>query len=191
MKKLIIATNNSHKVKEIREILGDYYDDVISLKDAGINIEVVEDGNSFHENAFKKASQISMLVDCDVLADDSGLCVDALNGAPGIYSARYAGEKSTDEDNLLKLLADLEGIENRKAKFVCAIVVANGGKEKLYIEEYAHGVITKEVLGEGGFGYDPIFLDEKLNKTFAQIDGNTKNIISHRAKALSKLKETL
>ena len=189
MKKLIIASNNQGKIKEIKAILNGYYDEVLSLKDAGIDIEVVEDGNSFHENAAKKAIEISKIVEGDVLADDSGLCVDALDGAPGIYSARFFGEGATDEKNNEKLLELLHGKGTRNAQFVCAIVLANSGAEKMYIEEKAEGIILDAPRGDNGFGYDPLFYNEEYKQTFAELSAEIKNKISHRAKALAVLKE--
>ncbi|MBC5646937.1 XTP/dITP diphosphatase [Christensenella tenuis] len=189
MKQLIIATNNQGKVREIKAILGDFYDEIKSLKDAGIAVDVVEDGDSFHANARKKAVEISEMVEGDVLADDSGLCVEALDMAPGIYSARFSGEGATDEKNNAKLLSLVKEQENRRAWFVCALVLANGGKEKLYVEERAEGKIIDEPRGENGFGYDPLFYVEEYGQTFAEIPPEVKNKISHRAKALKKLQE--
>ncbi|BDF58161.1 hypothetical protein CE91St36_09780 [Christensenellaceae bacterium] len=189
MSKLIIATNNQGKVKEIKAILGGFYDEILSLKDAGIVADVVEDGKTFHENAAKKAIEISRMVSGDVLADDSGLCVDVLDGAPGIYSARFSGEDANDEKNNQKLLELVRDQANRAARFVCALVLANGGREKLYVEEYAEGRIIDEPRGENGFGYDPLFYVEEYGQTFAQIPAEVKNKISHRAKALDKLKK--
>lgn len=189
MKQLIIATNNQGKVREIKAILGDFYDEIKSLKDAGIVADVVEDGDSFHANARKKAVEISEMVEGDVLADDSGLCVEALDMAPGIYSARFSGEGATDEKNNAKLLSLVKEQKNRRAWFVCALVLANGGKEKLYVEERAEGKIIDEPRGENGFGYDPLFYVEEYGQTFAEIPPEVKNKISHRAKALKKLQE--
>ena len=189
MKQLIIATNNQGKVREIKAILGDFYDEIKSLKDAGIAVDVVEDGDSFHANARKKAVEISEMVEGDVLADDSGLCVEALDMAPGIYSARFSGEGATDEKNNAKLLSLVKEQENRRAWFVCALVLANGGKEKLYVKERAEGKIIDEPRGENGFGYDPLFYVEEYGQTFAEIPPEVKNKISHRAKALKKLQE--
>ncbi len=189
MKKLIIATNNQGKVREIKAILSGFYDEILSLKDAGIVADVVEDGDSFHANARKKAVEISEMVEGDVLADDSGLCVEALGGAPGIYSARYSGEDANDQKNNEKLLAMVKDQENRRAWFVCALVLANGGQEKLYVEERAQGRIIDEPKGENGFGYDPLFFVEEYGQTFAEIPAEIKNKISHRAKALQMLKK--
>ncbi|MEF9863913.1 MAG: XTP/dITP diphosphatase [Christensenellaceae bacterium] len=189
MKSLIIATNNQGKVREIKAILGGFYDEILSLKDANIHVEVVEDGKSFHENAAKKAIEISLIAKGDVLADDSGLCVEALDNAPGIYSARFAGTGSTDKQNNDKLLELLKNEPNRKAKFVCALVIANDGKEKLYVEDSAKGEIIDVPKGQNGFGYDPLFYVAEYDQTFAQIPAEIKNKISHRAKALEKLKK--
>lgn len=189
MRQLIIATNNQGKVREIKAILGNFYDEIKSLKDAGIMADVVEDGDSFHANARKKAVEISEMVEGDVLADDSGLCVEALDMAPGIYSARFSGEGANDEKNNAKLLSMVKDKENRRAWFVCALVLANGGKEKLYVEERAEGKIIDEPRGQNGFGYDPLFYVEEYGQTFAEIPPEVKNKISHRAKALAKLQE--
>ena len=188
MKRLIIATNNEGKVREIKVILGGFYDEILSLKDAGIVADVEEDGSTFRENAAKKAVEISKLVAGDVLADDSGLCVDVLDGAPGIYSARYS-EDGTDEGNNKKLLAMVKDEKNRRARFVCAIVLANGGEEQLYVEDFAEGLIIDVPRGENGFGYDPLFLSEAHDQTFAELPAAVKNEISHRARALKQLKE--
>ena len=123
MNRLLIATNNRGKTAEIKAILGDFYKEVVSLKDAGLALEVVEDGDSFEENAVKKAWEAAAVAGCDALADDSGLCVDALLGAPGIYSARYAGENATDAQNNEKLLAALSGLQDRTARFVCVVAL--------------------------------------------------------------------
>ncbi|MEG2188335.1 MAG: XTP/dITP diphosphatase [Christensenella sp.] len=191
MKQLIIATNNQGKVKEIKAILGDFYDEIRSLKDAGIDADVVEDGDSFHANARKKAIEISKMVEGDVLADDSGLCAEALDMAPGIYSARFSGEGANDEKNIVKLLLLIKNKENRRAWFVCALVLANGGKEKIYVEERAEGKIIDEKRGENGFGYDPIFYVEEYKQTMAELSPEIKNKISHRAKALAELQKRL
>ncbi len=191
MKRLIIASNNAGKVAEIKQLMGGFYGEVLSLKDAGINIEVIEDGETFHENAAKKAIEISRLVPGDVLADDSGLCVEALDGAPGVFSARFAGEGSNDEENLNKLLEMMKDKTNRNAMFVCALVLANGGVETLYVEDVVRGVIIGMPRGENGFGYDPVFYSEAHKKTFAELGSDVKNEISHRGKALKRLKEEI
>ncbi|MDL2238063.1 XTP/dITP diphosphatase [Christensenellaceae bacterium OttesenSCG-928-K19] len=191
MKKLIIATNNQGKVKEFKAMLGEYYDEILSLKDVGINVDVVEDGETFHQNSAKKAVEISKLVEGDVLADDSGLCVDALDGAPGIYSARFSGENATDEENNAKLLQLMATQPNKKARFVCALVLANNGKELLSVEDFTEGTILDSPRGESGFGYDPLFFNEEHGKTFAELSLDVKNQISHRARALRRLQQEL
>jgi XTP/dITP diphosphohydrolase len=189
MKKLIIASSNQGKVREIKAILDGFYDKILSLKDEGIDVEVVEDGKTFHENAAKKAVEISRITDGDVLADDSGLCVDALDGAPGVYSARFSGGHADDEKNNHKLVGLMKDKENKKARFVCALVLAREGRELLYVEEMAEGLILDGPRGDNGFGYDPLFLDEAHGLTFAELPAEIKNEISHRAKALRRLKE--
>lgn len=190
MSKLIIATNNQGKVQEIKEILGGFYDEILSLKDAGIAMDVVEDGYSFEENAIKKATEAAVVTGCDTLADDSGLCVDALIGAPGIYSARYAGETATDKDNNKKLLKEMEGVKDRRAKFVCAIALVSG-KEVITVDGEVHGSITDGEMGIGGFGYDPLFYVSEFGKTFGELSSEIKNSMSHRARALEALKQRL
>lgn len=192
MKKLVIATNNQGKVREIKKILDGVYDEIQSLKDAGIQADIVEDGNTFYENARKKALEISKIVDSDVLADDSGLCVEALQGAPGIYSARFAGENATDAENNQKLIELIKNVppSKRQAKFVCSIVMARAGAEMLHVEGEAYGEIVTKPRGEGGFGYDPLFYVQKYGQTFGELDADIKNRISHRARALARLKET-
>jgi XTP/dITP diphosphohydrolase len=193
MEKLVIATNNQGKVREIKALLEGVYKEIVSLRDAGIVADVVEDGDSFYENARKKAIEISRMVDCDVLADDSGLCVEALGGAPGIYSARFAGEDATDEENNCKLIGLAKNIPagKRQAKFVCAIVMVRGGRELLHVEGEVYGEIVLKPRGTGGFGYDPLFYVEAYNQTFGELESDIKNKISHRARALARLKEAL
>ncbi len=190
MRRLLIATNNQGKVREIKAILGSFYDEVVSLKDAGISLDVVEDGDSFEANAVKKAREAAEVAGCDALADDSGLCVDALNGAPGIYSARYAGEDATDEQNNEKLLKSLEGIQNRGARFVSVVALVSGDKVTTARGEVC-GVIAQAPSGKGGFGYDPLFFVPDLGQTFAEIPAEIKNSLSHRARALSALQKKL
>ena len=193
MKKLVIATNNQGKVREIKALLDGVYDEILSLKDAGILADIVEDGSSFYENARKKALEISRMVAFDVIADDSGLCVDALGGAPGVYSARFAGEGATDGENNRKLIELIKNIppSKRQAKFVCDIVMARGGRELLHVEGEVFGEIVTRPRGGGGFGYDPLFYVEKYGQTFGELDPDIKNRISHRARALAGLKEAL
>ena len=190
MSRLVIGTNNVHKTREIKQILYGFYDEILSLKEAGIDLEVVEDAQTLEENAIKKAREASKLSGCDTLADDTGLMVDALGGAPGVYSARYAGENVSYEQNNIKLLKELEGESNRSAKFVCVMALVKDGKV-LTAKGEVPGVITTELLGDQGFGYDPLFYSTELGKTFAQASAEEKNSISHRARALMALKEKL
>ncbi len=190
MSRLLIATNNQGKVREIKAILGGFYDEIVSLKEAGISLEVVEDGDSFEENAIKKAHEAADMAGCDALADDSGLCVDALHGAPGIYSARYAGEDATDGQNNEKLLKELQGIKDRSARFVSVVALVSGGKVTTACGEVC-GVIAQAPSGDGGFGYDPLFFVPELGQTFAEIAADVKNGLSHRARALEALQEKL
>ena len=197
MKKFILASNNNHKIKEIKEILKDFDFEILSLKEAGINIEVKEDGKTFEENSFKKANEIREYLinrgekNFIVMADDSGLEVDFLNGAPGIYSARFAGEHGNDAKNNKKLLEELKDVEERKANFICVIVAVTDKGEKIVAEGKSYGVILKELCGTDGFGYDPLFYVLEFNKTFAEMSSSEKNSISHRGRALNKLKEKL
>lgn len=194
MKKLIIASNNAHKIKEIKAILAEFPLEVISLKEAGIDIDVLEDGSTFMENAFKKASEIfSISKDVMVLSDDSGLMVEALNGAPGVFSARFAGEHGNDKKNNEKLLNLLEGktYEERKACFVSAIVLILSEEQVIKVQGEAQGYIKESPSGDGGFGYDPLFYYPEYNMTFGEMSEEAKNKISHRAKALEKLKQEL
>lgn len=190
MSRLLIATNNQGKVKEIKAILGSFYDEIVSLKDAGIALEVVEDGDSFEANAIKKAREAAKVAGCDALADDSGLCVDALDGAPGIYSARYAGEDANDQANNKKLLADLNGAADRSARFVSVVALVSGDKVTTASGQVC-GVITHKPSGNGGFGYDPLFFVPELGQTFAEIPPEIKNSLSHRARSLAALKDKL
>ena len=190
MSRLIMATNNAGKVKELRAILGSFYDEVVSLKEAGVDLQVEEDGETFEENAVKKAQAAAIVTGCDVLADDSGLCVDALGGAPGVYSARYAGEDATDKQNNDKLLAALEGVSDRSARFVCTVALVSGDKVTTAYGE-VNGEITLSPSGSGGFGYDPLFYYPELGKTFGELSADVKNGLSHRARALEALKQLL
>lgn len=188
--KLILATNNAHKVAEIKAILGARYD-MVTLKEAGIHIDIEETGSTFAENAVIKASAITRIAGGAALADDSGLVVEALNGEPGVYSARYAGEGHNDSDNIDKLLNNLRGIKNRKAKFVSAIALCRPDGKTIVAQGEAEGIILNERRGEGGFGYDPVFFSTELNKTFAEATFEEKNAVSHRKRALESLAELL
>jgi non-canonical purine NTP pyrophosphatase, rdgB/HAM1 family len=194
VKKLIVASNNSKKIKEIKEILSKYPIEVVSLKEAGINVEVEEDGTTFIENAYKKAIEIYKIIpECMVLADDSGLMVDCLGGAPGVYSARFAGEHGNDKKNnekLLSLLIDKDDKE-KKARFVCSVVLVVDCNNIIKVEGELEGVILDTEKGKNGFGYDPIFYVPEYKMTFAEMNSELKNIISHRAKAFEKLEEQI
>ena len=191
-KRLIMATGNAGKVREIAAILADEYEEVLSMEQAGVAVSVVEDADSFLGNARKKALAISEKVDCDVVADDSGLCVDGLGGRPGVYSARYS-ESGTDADNNAKLVREVTPLDEagRRAHYSCAIVLARGGREVFSCEGICRGKIVTTPMGDGGFGYDPYFYLEEYGETFGQMDPAEKNKISHRALALAKLKEFL
>lgn len=194
MKNLIIASNNKGKIKEIKDILRKYKLNIMSQSEAGVNVEVEEDGTTFMENAYKKAYAIySLKENSIVMADDSGLMVDILDGAPGIYSARFAGEHGNSEKNNKKLLEFLKGVpfDKRKAKFVCAIVLIIDDKTVIRAQGEVHGYITEEPRGKDGFDYDPLFYVQQYDKTFAEITAEEKNTISHRAEALKKLSEEI
>lgn len=187
MKKIILATNNKGKINEFNSLLKNHFS-FYSQEDMGI-AGVPETGLSFVENALIKARNASLKSSLPAIADDSGLVVDALNGAPGVYSARYAGENASDNDNLEKLLYDLKDIDNRSAKFHCALVFVRHSNDPIPLIAQAswEGKILKKPKGENGFGYDPIFYIAKLKLTAAQLSQNEKNKISHRGKALQKL----
>ena len=185
--RLVIASNNKNKVREIKEILGDRFDAVIPMREAGIELDVVEDADSFMGNARKKAVEAAALLHDDaVLADDSGLCVDALGGAPGVYSARYAGEGHDDAANRKKLLEALSDVpfSERNAHFACAMVLIRPGCGEINAYGRVDGKILFEERGENGFGYDSLFLYEPENLSFAEIDAERKNAVSHRRNAL-------
>ena len=184
MKKLIVASNNKGKLKEIKEILSGIYE-VVPMGEAGFNEDIVEDGNSFYENALIKAKTVSSALNADALADDSGLCVEALNGEPGIYSARYSGSHGDDAANRAKLLKELEGKENRKAKFVSAVVLYKTDGEIIKGVGETYGTIAFKEEGTNGFGYDPVFVVN--GRTMAELSADEKNKISHRGTALGEL----
>ncbi len=195
MKKIVLGTQNVNKLREVKQILEPLGYTVVSLADVGLaDMDVVEDGQTFEENAVKKAKEYSEACQLPVLADDSGLSVDALNGAPGVYSARYSGENATYSDNNNKLIAELAGVStnDRKAKFVCvmAYVDAQNNRQHVVRGEVA-GIIIETPLGEGGFGYDPLFYVPDIGLTFAQAEPAVKNRYSHRAKALAQMKAYL
>lgn len=185
--RLIIASNNKNKIIEIKAILGGTFDEILSLDDAGIIHETIEDGETFYENARKKALEINEITGEWCLADDSGLCVDALGGAPGVYSARFSGEHGNDEKNNALLLEKLKNAENRTAYYCASMVLISPQKEEFSAEGRFYGEIATEPKGECGFGYDPLFYLPEYKKTVAQLTPDEKNKISHRAIALQNL----
>lgn len=182
--KLLIATRNRHKLTEIRAILGSDRLELLAADDIPGLPEVVEDGSTFPDNAAKKARQLCDASGLWTLGDDSGLEVDALQGAPGVFSARYAGRHGDDAANNRKLLKDLEGVADRGAQFRCAMALASPDGRLWHVEGICRGRILNEVRGAGGFGYDPLFVPEGHSATFAELAGKDKNRISHRGRAL-------
>ena len=190
MLKILLATGNRKKVDEIKAILSDSNLEVFSMND-GIKIpDVEEDGDSFEENSKKKALEIAKATGMVTIADDSGLCVEALDGEPGVYSARYSGENATDLENNKKLIQRLKGIENRKAKFITVITLGTPDGKSFSFKGEIEGVIIDEARGDKGFGYDPHFYLPDYEKTFAEMP-EIKNKISHRARALEALKKDI
>ena len=185
---LIIASRNTGKTAEIRELLSGFPITIKNLDDFGPIPEVEEDGQTFDENAYKKASFTARVLGHPALADDSGLVVDALNGAPGVLSARYAGPDATNEDRSRKLLQEMEGVTNRKAAFECVISIAVPTGPALTYEGRCEGTISKSPEGVNGFGYDPIFFYPPLKKTFAELTREEKGRVSHRGKALEEFR---
>lgn len=194
METIIAASSNAHKIKEIQAILNKFDMKVISRDEAGVPaFEIEEDGKTFEENSYKKAYEIMKLTGRTTIADDSGLMVDYLGGAPGVYSARFAGEECDDKKNnekLLKLLKDRIG-DDRRAKFVSVITLIFPDGETITARGECSGRIIGAEAGENGFGYDPLFVPDGYCKTFAQLSEDEKNAISHRAKALEKLEKLL
>jgi XTP/dITP diphosphohydrolase len=185
---LVLATRNPGKTAEIKELLKGYPVRIRNLDDFGPIPEVEEDGNTFDENAYKKASFAARVLGLPALADDSGLVVEALDGAPGVHSARYAGKAASDVQRCQKLLAELKGKTNRRAAFECVISIAAPTGPALTYQARCEGSITEEPAGENGFGYDPVFYYPPLNKTFAEISRQEKGRVSHRGKALAEVK---
>ncbi|MDT8715394.1 RdgB/HAM1 family non-canonical purine NTP pyrophosphatase [Clostridium sp. 19966] len=198
MKKLLVATNNEHKLIEIKEILKDIDIEIVGLNEAGIDIEIDETGTTFRENAYLKAKGIfDFLKDKKnqyiVMSDDSGIAVDALNGAPGVFSARFDGEHGNSKKNNEKLLTLMKSVpyEKRTAKFICSIVLVEDEGDIIYVDGEVEGIVTEKECGIGGFGYDPIFFVPQFNKTFGELNSDEKNSISHRGRALEKARVEL
>jgi len=191
IKEVVLATTNQGKVKEFSKLLGGVFENVISLKELDSPPEVIEDGATFRDNALKKAREIAQFSGKLTLADDSGLEVEALDGHPGVYSARYSGENATDKTNIEKLLDELGDNPNRNARFVCILALVDPKGDELVVEGFCEGIILNEPRGEGGFGYDPVFYLPDREKTMAEIDPELKNRISHRANACKLLAEYL
>ena len=187
-KQIVLASGNKNKLREFREILTDY--EILSCKDLGFTDDIVEDGKTFVENAIIKAKAVALALGVPAISDDSGICVDALGGAPGIYSARYAGD-GIDEHNNELLLKNLEGVENRTARFVSAIAYYDPNGTVKTAEGYTEGEILYKAEGENGFGYDPIFYSYDLKMSLGVASAEAKNKISHRYRALMKMKEQL
>lgn len=192
-KTIIIATNNKGKAKEFKSLFAEYGYKIKTLHDFPEIRDVEETGNTFYANALQKATFISQALDTIVLADDSGLEVDALDGAPGIYSARFAGEHGNDQKNNEKLLEELKNTpeEERTANFHCSLVLVRPDKEPLHVVGTVDGLILQEPTGDNGFGYDPLFFVPELDKSMAELTSDQKNAISHRAQAIIKLRDHL
>lgn len=189
MMKIVFATNNAHKLDEVRQVVGDKFT-LVSLRECGIVEDIPENEPMLEGNALAKARYIYERTGADCFADDTGLEVDALGGEPGVRSARYATDGHDDEANKRLLLERLQGVENRAAQFRTAVALIMGGKEYLF-EGIVRGRIATEQHGEGGFGYDPLFVPEGYDRTFAQMSAEEKNAISHRGRAVRKLAEFL
>lgn len=181
--RLVVASSNEKKRKEIAAILGELGIEIVAA-DQTLFVEVEEDADCFSGNARLKAEAFAEANQCAALADDSGLCVDALNGAPGVYSSRFAGANASDTDNNKKLLRDMQGIENRTARFACALHLSLPGGRSLTAEGSVEGVIRRSPAGDSGFGYDPLFFCPELGKVFAEASAEEKASVSHRARAL-------
>ena len=189
--KFVLATHNPNKIREMGAILGQFGVEVVSPKELGITVDVEETGTTFAENAMLKAKAICELAKLPAIADDSGLCVDALNGAPGVYSARYGGPELDDVGRYKLLLENLRGQLDRRGKFVSAICCCFPNGDKVEARGECPGTIAYAPKGEGGFGYDPVFFIPGLKKTFAELTTEEKNAISHRGNALNKFKTEL
>ena len=186
---LVIATRNKGKIQEIKTLLKDFPVVIRDLDDFGPIPPVIEDGRTFDDNAYKKASFTARVLGFPTLADDSGLCVDALGGAPGVYSARYGGEGLSDQDRCRKLIDEMAGQADRTAAFHCVVSIAVPQGPALTYEAQCQGIITESLSGKNGFGYDPVFYYPPLNKTFAQLTMDEKNSVSHRGKVLKEIQD--
>ncbi len=192
-RQIILATRNRGKIRELQALMKDFGIEVTSIADVQGAPEVEEDADTFLENSLKKAREIARATGIMALADDSGLVVDALGGAPGVFSARYAGDNATDQENYLKLLEEMKDIpdEERTARFKCVMVLFHPSGQWISAEGSCEGVIARKPAGSEGFGYDPVFFVPKLSRCMAQISPEEKNAISHRGNALEKLREML
>lgn len=193
MKKIVLASNNKHKIKEFRKILSDF--EIVTMTEVGYVDDIEENGNSFFENAMIKAQAVMEYLkekgeECAVIADDSGICVTALNGAPGIYSARYSGDHDFVA-NRRKIIQELNGVEDRTAYFNCTLVMLYPSGEYKTVDGRVYGVITTEEVGDTSFGYDCMFLPGEIRKTFGEATEDEKNRVSHRGRALEKLKKLI
>ena len=190
-KKFVIATNNAHKLREFRQIFAELGLEVISMKEAGVSVDPEENGTTFAENAMIKAKAVFDICSLPTVADDSGLCVDALDGAPGVYSARYGGEGLNDAERRALLLKNLAGKPSRDAHFTSAIACVMAQDDAFVVEGHCFGKITLEEHGDGGFGYDALFLPKGYTETFGQLPADEKNKISHRGNGLQLLANKL
>ena len=188
-KRIVVASGNRNKIKEIAEIFDDF--EICSQKDMGFDCDVEETGTTFSENALIKARAVVAALGCAALADDSGICVDALHGGPGVFSARYCGRHGADAENRVLLLKNLEDETNRKAHFTSAIALVYPNGEELVTIGETHGEILTEEVGDGGFGYDCIFKSDDLGKSFGEATAEEKNKVSHRFRALQAMRELL
>lgn len=186
--RIVLASANAHKIREVSQMLPEF--NVVGYKDLGFNEEIIEDGKTFYENALIKAKTVSLALGLPALADDSGICVDALGGEPGIYSARYAGDGIDAHNNKL-LLENMRGKTDRKAKFVCCMVFYKPNGEVISATGETHGEIMLEEHGQNGFGYDPLFFSYDLNQCLGEASAQDKNKISHRFRAITALKDKL
>ena len=189
--KILVASTNRGKIREIADILSSADVTIFTPDQIVITVDVQENGATFEENALKKAAAYRDVAEMSALADDSGLCVDALDGAPGVMSARFAGPNASDADNIERLLKAMHKMQNRKARFVCVVALALTSGELITAQGDYPGLITEAPMGSGGFGYDPVFYDPTTGKTFAELCQEEKNRVSHRKRALIALREKL